>query len=298
MDSCVWSWSRISKFTAESQRTQRSQRRDIGGLCIMGGMEGCVGKILSPLFSLVVLVQNNRHLLPLTLDTLKRQEAVFEVILLDGEGSGRLAEYAASYPELPIRVEETGAANKSEMMNRGLALSKAKYIQFLVPGERYISQHGLSYLSELIAKGGEPQLIYSSSLVRGPELSPQVVSFSLNRDFLRKGTAARSIWFCRNAVLNAGGFDARFTYRPSFDLLCRLFSNQEVRAVYSRRVLTDAEPHRPFAGEVIGYANETCRIVYRYFGFWPALKWVFVQDQFPVFLWAVALLKQAFCRKS
>jgi glycosyltransferase involved in cell wall biosynthesis len=261
-------------------------------------MGECVVNILEPLFSLVVLVQNNRHLLPLTLDTLKAQEAVFEVILLDGEGSGRLNEYVASYPELPIRVEEMAGANKSELMNRGLSASRAKYVQFLTPGERYLSQQGLSYLSELIAEGHEPQLVYSSSLARGPELSPQVVNFPLNLDLLRRGTAARSLWFCKAAVLKAGGFDARLTHRPSFDLLCRLFSRQKVRAVYSRRVLTDAEPHRPFAGEVIGYANETCRIVYRHFGFWPALKWIFVQDQFPVFLWAFALLKQAFCRRN
>jgi len=246
-------------------------------------------------FSLILLVRGNRYLLPLTLDSLNRQsDASFEVILLDGEGSGRLSQISLNYPALSICVKETPGKSLGEMMNLGLYAARGKYVQFLEPGERYISQHGLSYLSQLLQETGQPQLIYSSFLKRGPGEAPQAVSFSLNRDLLKKGAVIRSSWFLKKALQELGGFDGRFSHRPSFDLLCRYFLKKGMRAVYSRRVLIDAEPHSRIAREVLGYTSETCRILFRHFGLWHALRWIFVQDHLQMLRWALSFVKQAF----
>lgn len=248
-------------------------------------------------FSLILLVHGNRHLLPLTLDSLKVQsDARFEIILLDGEGSGRLPSISHCYPTLSIQVKDGSGKSLGEMMNLGLDAAKGKYVQFLEPGERYISQHGLSYLLQLTQETGEPQLVYSSFLKRGPDLAPQTISFSLNQELLKKGVAIKSSWFLKETIQQLGGFDGRFTHRPAFDLLCRYFLKKGMRAVYSRRVLIDSEPHRRVAKEVLGNVFETCRILFRHFGLWSALRWIFVQDHLDMIGWTLAFVKQAFCK--
>ena len=227
-------------------------------------------------FSLIILCRGRRHLLPLTLDTLKPQSGSFEVILLDGEGSGRLKEQIPLYPELKMRVQDASGRNLAEMMNEGIGLAKGKYIQFLEPGDRYISQHGLEFLSTLI--GNEPHLVYASTRAR------EGIS---QGDFI----TARSPWFLRSKILELGGFDQKLSRCPAFDLLCRLFHDQKTEAVFCRRVLIDSE------GQTAP-VRETCKVLYRHFGFWHTLKWVFVQDRSQMFRRAASFFKEAFWQDS
>lgn len=224
-------------------------------------------------FSLIILCRGRRHLLPLTLDTLKPQNGAFEVLLLDGEGSGRLAEHLHRYPELKMRVQDASGRNLSEMMNEGIQLARGKYIQFLEPGDRYISQHGLEFLSTLIGK--EPHLVYASSLVGGGIFHDELIM-------------ARSPWFLRSKVLEMGGFDKKLHFCPSLDLLCRFFQNQGTQSVFCKRVLIDSELDKAVP------VRETCKILYRHFGFWHALKWIFVQDHSQTLRRTASFFKQAF----
>jgi glycosyltransferase involved in cell wall biosynthesis len=223
-------------------------------------------------FSLIILCRGRRHLLPLTLDTLKPQSGAFEVLLLDGEGSGRLAEQVSRYPELSMRVQSVSGKNLAEMMNEGVRLARGRYVQFLEPGDRYISQHGLEFIGTLIQK--EPHLIYASPLEQGG-ISPADLIMS------------RSPWFLKSKVLEMGGFDKKLSSCPSLDLLCRM-QNQEAKSVFCKRVLVDSEkePAVPL--------RETCKVLYRHFGLWRALKWIFVQDHSLTLRRTLSSLKEAF----
>lgn len=255
-----------------------------------------------PLFSIIILARGAQHLLPLTLDTIKSQsEKRFEVLLVGNEPLSRLRNIAYSYPGMSIRVCSSGEGDVSDMMNAGIHASQGKYLQFLYPGDRFISQQGLSYLQELIHDSAEPHLVYSGFLMRGPEGPPQAVSFPLNREMLQKGmfpTVSRSSWFLKKSLIELGGFDTRLRYRSAFDFICRLFQKKGLKVVYSRRVLTDSEPHRTSPREMAGYASETCRILYRHFGLWHALRWMFVQDHLKVLGWVARLVKQAFWKSE
>ncbi len=251
---------------------------------------------MDPLFSIIILVRDARHLLPLTLHSLKSQtEKDFEVVLVaDKEMEGQ-------YPELVVQTCSVSAATIPAMMNEGLRKSRGKYLQFLEAGDRFLSQQGLSYVKELIRESGEPHLAYSGFLTSGPDEIPQATILPLSLPLLQKGgfpTVFRSSWFHRETLSAMGGFNLKLTYRSSFDLLCRLFLQPGLRAVYSRRVLTDCEPHRTTSREIVGYATETCRILYRHFGLWPALRWIFVQDHATLLRRSLHLLKRAFQRKT
>lgn len=193
-------------------------------------------------FSLNLLCRGKIHLLPLTLDSLKAQGGSFEVILLDAEGSEKLRDFEKRYEGLKIRVEVGKGKNLPQLMNLGLSHSHGKYVQFLEPGETYLSQWGLSYLSELI--GSAPSLITA----RGVE------------------DETASHWFLKSKLLELGGFNEKVHYRPLFDVLCRL-QRQGVEPLHCTRVLIDGgkEPHGPLL--------ETCKIIFRHFGLAHTLKW-------------------------
>lgn len=254
---------------------------------------------MEPFFSIVILARNSFHLLPLTLDTIKSQsEKNFEVVIVSSSKQ-EIAHLCQS--TLKDRVFYTKDQEISEMMNEGIRLAKGRYLQFLDPGDRFLSHQGLSYLRQLIQESREPHLVYSSFLMRGPDEPPQAVSFSFNRETLQKGmfpSHFRASWFRRDSLQELGGFNEIFSYRPTFDFFCRLYRKKDLRVVYTRRVLTDSEPYSVSPKEMVGYAGETCRILYRHFGLWHALRWIFVQDHLKMLRWTVRLVKQAFWKSN
>src|SRR5579872_6714007 len=220
---------------------------------------------MEPLFSLISIVGEGRHLLSLTLDALRGQsDKRFEVILFDALDSGRIEEIAKPYSDLNISVFRSSGKTTSEMMNEAIQKSKGKYIQFLSPGDRYLSQDGISYLSDQAEAHQEPQLIYSGFVLLGME----AVQFPLDRSTLQKGMFTRDCWFSKRAILDLGGLDPALTYRSAFDLLCRLFLHQGMRSICSRRIVTDGEPKVNHPRAMMGYVFETYQILYRHFGLW------------------------------
>lgn len=247
---------------------------------------------IAPLFSFITPVSDAKHLLEPTLDSLRLQtERRFEIVLIDGIGHGKLEELIKPYEDLKIHIYPASGLTGSEMMNQGLKLAKGKYIQFLSAGDRYLSQEGLSYLLDLTK--GDPHLIYSGFLIRGSETT----LFPLDRTTLQKGVFSKDSWFLKQAVIDLGGLDATFPYRAAFELLCRLFLGANVRAVCSRRVLTDNEPKDPSPKAIIGYLSETYRILYRHFGLWTAIRWVFIQNHLQVLHRLGHHFKQAFWKR-
>ena len=224
-------------------------------------------------FSLIVLCRTKSHLLPLTLDGLRLQTGSFEVLVLDGDGGEGASELALRYPELKLRVQNASGKSLADMMNLGVHLSCGKYIQFLEPGDRYISQHGLECLSDLIRT--DPHLIYAGSLDRGSMAQIEPV-------------LAKSPWFLRAQVLELGGFDRKWVHCPSLDLLCRLFRKRDLRLVFCRRVLMELKKDKPES------LREMYRIFYRHFGLWRALKWAFRQDHSHTLRRTLSWVKGAF----
>ncbi len=230
-----------------------------------------------PLLSVAILADNQHHLLHQTLESIDSQEERnFEVLLLDAREPYEWDPFKTTFP-LAIRHLEgktTGAA-----MNQALDLCRGIYIQFLRPGERFLSRQATSYVSRLATENGCPEILYGAFLLKDPERPPRAATFPLH--LLKQGIAPTNLhahWFLRSALIAIGGFNPSYTRRPSFDALCALMQNHS-RAVYTRRVFIDCERRPSTPAETAGFALETCRILYRRFGLWHALRWLFVQDR-------------------
>jgi glycosyltransferase involved in cell wall biosynthesis len=250
---------------------------------------------MKPLISVIVIAESDSHLLHLTLESLSAQEEKnFEVVLLDATGKGTQIH---SWNNLPLIYQEARRESLGEAMNQGLLLSQGEYVQFLFPGDRFLSQQATKYLCELAKESEWPEVIYCAYLLRDPELPPKAATFPLSLDLLRRGSAPtlpRAYWFLKSVLQQMGGFDVRCHYRPSFDLLCRMLTLGAPRIVSTRRVLTDYEWKKTTASSAVGYALETCGILYRHFGLWDSMRWIFVQDHLHVLRWSWKLIKDSF----
>jgi hypothetical protein len=216
-------------------------------------------------FSLNLLCRGKSHRLFSTLDSLKNQSGSFEVLLLDGEGAGRLQDLPSQYEGLKMRVACGKGKNLAQMMNLGLQESQGKYVQFLEPGEMYISQGGLSHLTELIQN------------------NPLVIKAR------KVGEEDESHWFLRAKLLELGGFNENIHFRPMFDLLCR-FQKEGIKPFPCSRVLVDGQ------SESGNSLFETCKILYRHFGAKVTLKWLF-QAHFRTLRCFLTFFKSAFWRE-
>src|SRR6185436_5231596 len=106
---------------------------------------------MEPFFSILILARSSLHLLPLTLDTIKSQIGKdFEVVIVSScrQAIGPLAP--------GLRVVTAKDKKISQMVNVGIRESKGRYLQFLDPGDRFLSHQGLSYLRQLIQDSSEP----------------------------------------------------------------------------------------------------------------------------------------------
>lgn len=216
-------------------------------------------------FSLNLLCRGKSHLLFSTLDSLKMQSGSFEVLLLDGEGAGRLQDIPSQYEGLKIRVACGKEKNLAQMMNLGLEESQGKYVQFLDAGEIYISQWGLTHLTELIQS--KPFMIEARKV----------------------GEEEQSHWFLKSKLIELGGFNEKIHFRPMFDLLCRL-QKEGLEPLFCTRVLVDGE------SKALSSLFETCKILYRHFGVKTTLKWFF-QAHFRTLRRFLTFFKNAFWRE-
>jgi hypothetical protein len=208
-------------------------------------------------FSLIILCKGQEHLLGATLDTLKCQQGAFEVVVFADD---RQKDLASHYPELKLVVEKP-SERVSEMMNRALKVARGAYLQFLEPGDRYISQQGIQFLASLIEK--RPPLIFDG-----------------------KGDG-RFCWVDREKALAAGGFDERLHSCSFKDFFYRL-SNQGIVPVISSRVLVDSSK------EPAESMPEMLRVLYRHFGVAGAIRWLFVENRTSALEKMSRFIKQSF----
>lgn len=230
-----------------------------------------------PLLSVAILADSHYHFLHQTLESIASQEQQnFEVLLLDAREP---SEWPINKCPFSLNVYRMEGETAGAAMNQALTLSRGIYIQFLRPGERFLSRQATAYIGEIASENSCPEILYGAFLQKDPERPPRAATYPLH--LLKQGIAPTSLhahWFLRSALIAIGGFNPSYNRRPSFDALCALMQNHS-RALYTRRVFVDSEHRRFSAAETAGFAFETCKILYRRFGLWHALRWLFVQDR-------------------
>lgn len=235
-----------------------------------------------PKVTIVIPTYNCSQFISHTIETILKQDYEnFEVIVIDANSCDRTLEIVKSYYDKRLRICSVPAYNRYEMMNKGISLSKGIYINFLFPGDFYLHDHTIYDVIRMAEEYDFPHLIYGACLIRGGmEDSVEVLFRTLSIETLRKGqqpTSIQTCWIHAESFRVIGKFSTEYAVRGGYDLFCRFRLYSPLRVISTKRVLVDYTQRPPSKRSTLNHFTETLRIIYLYFGWWDAFKWLFIQ---------------------
>jgi len=250
----------------------------------------------TPLVSIVILLNDYYHLVNLTLHSIINQsETSYEIIVIETAKSKRDLIMLKPFLDKIRIIEHSDSKLWPGLMNRGLELSKGKYIHFLTSGDNYVSKYVISYLKDLIDEKSYPNLICCAFLRRDEFSAPESINFSF--DYFKRGKipmTIQSCWFSVDTIKRLGGFDLKYKIQPGFDMICRIFSIKDKKVIFSNRVLTDYLFKKRPSRIILFKSWENIKIIYRNFGLLKTLFWWALHDHFRMIKLIMLSVKRAF----
>lgn len=231
-----------------------------------------------PFISIVIPTRNSAQTIGLSIDSVLRQDyPSYELIIVDSSDD-RTLEIVKSFNSSKIHIYSVTQCSRYEMVNKGLSQASGEYINFLFPGDFYISYETIKQMMALALEKNKPDLVYSGTLLREGRGSEAKVLFRhLDIESLKKGlqpTSLQSCWFKTSVVRNLGKFNPRYKMRGGFDLMCRFCLDKNLHFISLKRILTDYDLRLVTREMVTDHFFETMKTIYRYFGLFTTLKWL------------------------
>ena len=242
-----------------------------------------------PKFSVVIPTYNCGLSIGWTLETLAEQDyEEVEVIVVDAGSTDRTVEVVQRSRAKNLKVYTIAERNPFEMYNRGISLATGDYVTMLYPGDAYLSDDVFNWIGATAVDGELPEMVYCGCLRRDPGREPETLMRELTMEHLQRAeqpTSIEACFFRLDTIRALGKFDPQYRVRGGLDLCCRFMLQEDLRAIFLRRVLVDHD--RPFQmpGTLIRRALENHRILVEHFGWRYSLRWWLRQDHWRFFRW-------------
>ena len=181
----------------------------------------------APRFSIITVCLNPGADLVEALDSVLAQTFEdFDYIVIDGASTDGTLDVLRTYEQRfggRMRWRSEPDAGLYDAMNKGLALASGEYVEFLGADDR-LRPTALDVVARALAAVPRPDIVCGTTHVFGPT----GVRDEAPRRVVRRGLPARppashqSTFVRRAAIVEAGGFDPRFTIAADYDLYLRL----------------------------------------------------------------------------
>ncbi len=259
-------------------------------------------KELLPKVSVIIPTYNCSQYITQTLESVQEQTYPdYEVIIIDARSRDRTVEIVKSFYDRRIRVCSVATAHRFEMINKGISLAKGDYLNFLFPGDFYLSKQSIEQMVDLAVEYAQPHLLYGAYLLRDRDSDVRLLFYPLSREELQRGkqpTSLQSCLFHQDTFRVIGKFSHQYKTRGVFDLFCRFQLHSQLRVIGTKRVFTDYIVRPISRREALRHFSETFKIISLYFGRWNAFRWVWIQrDIRHFFSLCMDVFKTAFSRQ-
>lgn len=193
----------------------------------------------------------------------------------------RTLESIKGYHSDKIRIFSVSQTENFDMLNKGLSQATGTYVNFLFPGDYYISRESLKTMMILALQNHSPDVLYGGTLIRNHSEEVKILFRKLSLDLLKQGhqpTSLQSCWFRTACIREIGKFNSKYKLRGGFDLLCRFCLQPKFRFVSINRVVSDYDLRLVTRRMILIKFWETMKIIHHYFGAVQTLKWLFHQN--------------------
>jgi glycosyltransferase involved in cell wall biosynthesis len=240
-----------------------------------------------PLVSVVIPTQNCAKLISVTLASIFKQSyPLYEVIIVDCS-IDKTVEMINSFHQEKVKIYSMGQCKRYEMLNKGLSQANGMYINFLFPGDFYLSMDTLQQVMSLATQRNFPDLIYCGTLLRDGQAEVKTLFRELSLDLLKRGeqpTSLQACWFRTEMIRDAGKFNPYYRLRGGFDLMCRCLLRKSFHTAALDRFLLDHDFRVITRRMVMVHFFETLKTIYFYFGISITVRWLFSQREGKRFL--------------
>lgn len=227
--------------------------------------------------SVVVPTYNQGNSVARTLDSLMAQDyPELDIIVVDAGSTDKTLQIVRSYDPLIVRLHSVYEYDLYEMLNKGIALARGRYVNFLYPGGFYIQKDSLKYMMALACDHEMPHMIFGGTLLRSHSGEVRVLFRALTESSMRQGkqpTSLEACWFRRDLFGLLGNFTTWYGLRGGFDLLCRLVKHPDLDVVSTSRVVTDYEVRVVTRQMILHHFWETLKVLLHHFGIIATMRW-------------------------
>jgi glycosyltransferase involved in cell wall biosynthesis len=177
-------------------------------------------------FSIIIPTYNSgAHLSKALSSILAQNFKSLEVIIVDNSSTDNTVELAASFDDSRVRVSVGQDRGAYDAMNKGVNLSKGKWVYFLGSDDELYDNSTLSQVAENISKGNE-RVYYGSVLVVGnagwaKDVDIYDGQFSLDK-MLFQNICHQAVFYDRSLFYERGLFNQEYRICADFDFNLRV----------------------------------------------------------------------------
>jgi glycosyltransferase involved in cell wall biosynthesis len=209
---------------------------------------------------------------------LTQKDCLWEAVFIDAGSQDRTVEIIHSYRDKRFRVQTLSQGSIFALINRGILMSQAPFVQILVAGCTYLTTNALATVFAEIEKREYPDLFITASYVGDINGLTHFYFEKFAEEDLLQGlqpALLQSCFFKRELFKKAGYFSTNYLNRSALDFFCRLYQMENLRWSFEERVFVELDifPKGIIKPPTLIY--ETWQVVRKHFGFVKSLLWLY-----------------------
>lgn len=188
------------------------------------------------LFSVIIPSYNCGPKLAATIESvLSQPEGLYELIVVDGGSTDETLDVIRRFAGRLRYVSESDRG-VYDAMNKGVAMSKGKYVFILGGGDR-LRDGVLGRVAALLPD--EPSFVYGDAYLERHGVT--MGGATKKTDFIRTNICHQAIFYERTAFDLLGGFDLKYKVYADWAFNMKCFADARLRKVYLGLVVADFE---------------------------------------------------------
>lgn len=229
----------------------------------------------APLFSIITVTYNAEKTVGRTLESVRSQSCkLFEYLIIDGDSRDRTLEICRRGHTDRERISSAPDKGIYDAMNKGILLSKGKYLIFMNAGDKFHDSETLQLIANTILANNYPGVVYGQTDIVGDDGRKVADRHLTAPRHLTLASFAYGMTVCHQSFIAlrriAGLYNLKYRFSADYEWCIRVLQHSRCNVLIDRP-LTDYLAEGTTTGNRMASLRERFRIMSYYYGFLPTL---------------------------